>query len=48
MGQHAVGIPQSAFRADSDLVVLQGQGFEDEVSVCKVRAAIRRFNVFIS
>jgi hypothetical protein len=48
MGQHAVGIPQSAFRADSDLVVLQGQGFEDEVSVRKVRAAIRRFNVFIS
>lgn len=39
MGQHAVGVPQLAIRANSDLVVLQGQGFEVEVTVCKVRAA---------
>jgi hypothetical protein len=48
VGQHAVGFPQFAVRANSDLVVLQGQGFEDEVSICKVRAIIRRFNVFLS
>jgi multidrug resistance protein len=37
MGRYAAGFPQSALRADSDLVVLQGQGFEDEVAICKVR-----------
>jgi hypothetical protein len=48
VGQHAAGFPQSALRANSNLVVLQGQGIEDEVSVCKVRAAIYRFNVSLS
>ena len=37
MGQHAAGFPQPAFRADPNLVVLQGQDSEDEVAVRKVR-----------
>jgi hypothetical protein len=36
MGQHAAGFPQSALRTNSDLVVLQGQGSENEVAVCEV------------
>lgn len=40
MGQHAAGFPQSAVRAHPNLVVLQGQVFEDEVAVCKVRHKI--------
>jgi hypothetical protein len=39
VGKYVVGVPQLTLRAHSDLVVLQGQGFEVEVTVRKVRAA---------
>lgn len=45
MGQHAIGIPQLTLRAYPDLVVLQGQGFEAEVTVCEVCAARKPIQV---
>jgi hypothetical protein len=43
VGKHVIGVPQLTLRANPDLVVLQGQGFEVEVAVCKVREACLAF-----